>query len=651
MGFSFAANGPPMQTQPRPMKKRIFRLLCLALPLLLLLGAEWACRLAGFGGYPPVFRRIGDTPKGALYITDTTGPAAYFPFLADHISPNDQYAFFMPKPTNTVRVMIAGESAAKGFPQSRAFASSAFLQAMLQDVWPDRDIEVINLGCTAVASYPVMRIVREAVDYQPDMLVIYAGHNEFYGTYGVASSLKLGSTTRMLDLQYALRSFALVQAITKWTRPEAQMQKKRLMELMAGQPVPPEDPLRAAAARNLHHHVTAMIAAAAEKNIPVLVCRIPSQERDLHPLGCIPGSTEKASVHYAAGKTQLAAGRHKEALQEFIAARDMDPLPWRATTELQDAALRAAREKGAVICDVEALFREYSPDGCLGWELLDDHVHPTLQGQALIARAVVKAMSDLDGELHVPADRWAALADWQDYAAKMGDNRFERYAVARDMMTLFEIPFLQSSNPGARERFERMVTRYRAEFQPEEVLGVKQWENSEAKSLGKKSISGFVAGSLMTAGRLQEALELLSVARRAVPAYSSWHISATYFWLACKEKLQGALLDEDKAVARETLAEGRVLMQFGHTDTGQTERFLGRLHQMLGEHVEALPLLHDAAEKLTGLDRVAVDQARITSLLMVGDTNQARAIIQDGIDHSGQYQVFYNNFLNGLPAK
>ena len=33
--------------------------------------------------------------------------------------------------------MLCGESAAKGFPEPMAFASSAFLKEMLSDVWPD----------------------------------------------------------------------------------------------------------------------------------------------------------------------------------------------------------------------------------------------------------------------------------------------------------------------------------------------------------------------------------------------------------------------------------------------------------------------------------------------------------------------------------
>ena len=57
----------------------------------------------------------------------------------------------IPPGTNTVRVLLVGESAIQGYPQPRHLCASAFLQLMLQDAWPDRRVEVINLGTTAIA--------------------------------------------------------------------------------------------------------------------------------------------------------------------------------------------------------------------------------------------------------------------------------------------------------------------------------------------------------------------------------------------------------------------------------------------------------------------------------------------------------------------
>jgi hypothetical protein len=93
----------------------------------------------------------------------------------------------MPKPAETVRIFLFGESAAKGYPQPRNLAMSAFMEAMLTDAWPGRTVEVINMGTTAVASFPIIPMVREAVALQPDLFVFYVGNNEFLGAYGTAS--------------------------------------------------------------------------------------------------------------------------------------------------------------------------------------------------------------------------------------------------------------------------------------------------------------------------------------------------------------------------------------------------------------------------------------------------------------------------------
>ena len=36
-----------------------------------------------------------------------------------------------------------------------------------------------------------------------------------------------------------------------------------------------------------------------------------------------------------------------------------------------------------MLVDLQKAFREASAGGCVGWELMDDHVHPSLLGQAL----------------------------------------------------------------------------------------------------------------------------------------------------------------------------------------------------------------------------------------------------------------------------
>ena len=50
--------------------------------------------------------------------------------------------------------------------------------------------EMINTGMTAINSYSVREIVRDAAKLQPDLFIIYTGNNEVLGPFGAGNSLK-----------------------------------------------------------------------------------------------------------------------------------------------------------------------------------------------------------------------------------------------------------------------------------------------------------------------------------------------------------------------------------------------------------------------------------------------------------------------------
>ena len=110
-------------------RRRLFIVVSLALPALLLVGAEGTVRLCGFGGYPPAIQKIGPVPGGTLVVTSVPGAASYFSRSQSRGGAITEQSFLTPKPPGTLRIFLTGESAIKGFPQPPALANSAFLQA------------------------------------------------------------------------------------------------------------------------------------------------------------------------------------------------------------------------------------------------------------------------------------------------------------------------------------------------------------------------------------------------------------------------------------------------------------------------------------------------------------------------------------------
>lgn len=680
---------PPGRSMLSHRKRRIYIALALLIPVLFLGLLEAGLRIAKYGGYEPTIFRVGAIPGGTLCITDNPGPASYF--FANKSRPGtlNTYSFLDPKPKGTIRVIIGGESAAKGFPQPMCFAPSTFLEAMLRDLWPGRDVEVINLGTTAVASFPVLGMLTEALDYEPDLVIVHCGNNEFFGAYGVASLHRAGNTPTAMVLHRALRSLALVQFIDSFARPvEPAGGQRTLMETMVGQSyTAPDDPLRAAAAYNLKTHVGKIIERCRARGLPVIVCTMAANERDLAPLGDSdesalspedqaklhaalqsgeplvdrePGSAiaplesatslspTHARAHYLLGRAQYVQEDYARAIASFQKAIDLDPMPWRCPGPSNQAIREAAAEGGAVLCDLQKAFRDASAGGCVGWDLMDDHVHPSLQGQSLTARAIVTAMTALSGELSVRPEALAKLPSDEEYLRRLGDNAYDRYGVAHTIRVLCDVPFIRRTNPRAIERFDAVCKDLERDMPPDVVTVARKWQDPVTHPGAKRPITGMVGRAMIRLGRFDEAEQLYEIARRSVALYSSWNLEYNYFRLVCRERLRKKLSEEDRALAMECIERGKFLLSHGRSESGMAERYCGRLHQLRSEWTEAIPFLLAARPKVSGSDLVAVDQALVMSYMSVGRRVDALKLIDDGIEHSGGFASLYRQMRQGM---
>jgi len=634
-------------TPPLPAWKRaVFMAVTLAIPLAALGVVEGVLRLAGWGGYPAFLRVAGTLPSGASVAL--VEPAASKPyFFANPTRPGyaEETNFLMPKPPGTVRIFIVGESAAKGYPQPRNLSMQSFLQAMLADAWPDRTVEVISLGTTAVASFPLVYLVRDAVRYDPDLFVFYVGNNEFFGAYGVASINSFGTMpTWALPWMRGLRGLAVVQAAEGLVRGKAD-ESRTLMEQMVAQTVIEADsPLRAAAARNLEVHLGRMLDTAAGAGVPAVVCTTAANEAGLAPLGV----GDAAATRFAEGTRLAAAADPAAARRAFLEARDLDTMPWRPIAATEAAIRRAAEARGVVFCDVAELFRGLSPEGATGWELLDDHVHLSLRGQAEMARAVIASMAGLPEGLRVDPARAAELADWRAYAERLGANEYDEYRVNHTLRTLFGVPFMKRTNAAAHARFDAACQKAETRMTPAVREAAREWQSMRPHAGGLRPVTGMVAKALMRENRIAEAERLYAIAQTQVPDYTSWYLEYVYFRLACRERLAGGLSEAEREEAAAAIAQGEFLLRRGYSQTGLAERYVGRLHQLRGEWAEAIPFLEAARGRLVNEDRVACDQALVLSLMKSGSQAAAEAIVADGEANAGRFAPLYGRMRAGL---
>ena len=91
----------------------------------------------------------------------------------------NEITFAPKKPASTFRIVCLGGSTTYGRPFFDKTSFAGWLREFLPAADPAQNWEVINAGATSYASYRVAGVMQELAQYQPDLFIIYTGHNEF----------------------------------------------------------------------------------------------------------------------------------------------------------------------------------------------------------------------------------------------------------------------------------------------------------------------------------------------------------------------------------------------------------------------------------------------------------------------------------------
>jgi len=184
-----ASPAPPPPAPPAsPARRRLFVAVTLLLPWLLLALVELGLRLGGYGGRPPLFVPYAEQPGWMM-----TNPEFARRYFRGAFVPTPHVDFFRAeKAPGAFRVVFQGESSAAGFPYGHGGAPSRLLEQQLQAAFPGREVEAVNAAFTAINSYAMLDQADDVLAARPDAVLIYAGHNEYYGALGAASTRGLG---------------------------------------------------------------------------------------------------------------------------------------------------------------------------------------------------------------------------------------------------------------------------------------------------------------------------------------------------------------------------------------------------------------------------------------------------------------------------
>jgi hypothetical protein len=253
---------------------------------------------------------------------------------------------------------------------------------------------------------------------------------------------------------------------------------------------------------------------------------------------------------------------------------------------------------------------------------------------------MVGAMVNLTGPLQLGPDELALVQDDGTYAQGLGTNRYDDYRVNQTLRTLYALPLLKKTNAPAYDVFAELCRESEEEMSPSMLEAVREWQKSGSQD-NPRPLTSTAAGVLLREDNAEEALDLYQIAARQVPQFTPAYLEYVFFALACRQKIDGELGEEDLAVAADAVAQGQFLIDHGYDIDGIGARYAGRICQLRNEWAEAIPFLLAARPKMQDKNRVAIDQALFLSYLQTGQKKEALALADDGIKNAGEFAEVY----------
>lgn len=382
-------------TEGKNKREVFFKLASLVFAVFLVLLLEGALRLFSYGNNMHlVVSHSEKNYKNFLMINPHVGEK-YFNRLEATSTAND--IFLKQKPENGFRIFVMGSSTVYGYPYDNNPMASRILHRRLEEAYPDRYIEVVNTAITAINSITLRDYIGQIVKHEPDAILIYAGHNEFYGAYGVGSNETMSKSSFLRSLNFKIMNLRMAQLVKSGIygiskqlnkSQEGADSKGTLMKRIVGdEDIAYGSDKYKIGIDQFRDNLSYILEVANKKDVPVFLSDLVSNIKDLPPFGDMAGVEQSASSTYSEALITLTGGDTLRAREMFYRAKDLDPVRFRASEELNQIIEDLAGQADVVFIPANKWFSDASPGGLIGQELLTEHVHPNIEGQFVLADA------------------------------------------------------------------------------------------------------------------------------------------------------------------------------------------------------------------------------------------------------------------------
>ncbi|HMN48912.1 MAG TPA: tetratricopeptide repeat protein [Ignavibacteriaceae bacterium] len=398
MTKKYSKNKPEKATPKKPIRKWFYILLVI-IPLLFIILLEVSLRIINYGNDYTLFVPISKRFPDKLYINPNICKK-YFSNVEHPPLPLAD-AIDKDKKTNSFRIFVLGGSSAEGYPFVPNASFPRELKRRLELLYPERTIEVMNCGMSAINSYTLRDFIPSIIKQSPDLVLIYAGHNEYYGALGVGSSVTILPSRFLTNFYLWLQNFKttqlmnnIIKTIIHFFKTSSSESNNTLMETMIGQSlIPLNSKIYEKGLEQFKGNMKDILKMLNDAKVPVIIGNLTCNKRDFKPF------ESKAEDHLPPADSifNLAVRSLEDKNLEngkklFEKARDLDELRFRAPSDINKIISNLGKDYNVPVVNIDSIFDSQSPFGITGNNLMVDHLHPNLDGYKLLAKSFYQKM-------------------------------------------------------------------------------------------------------------------------------------------------------------------------------------------------------------------------------------------------------------------
>jgi lysophospholipase L1-like esterase len=416
--------------KPGKTKQLFFLTIFIGLILVFFAAVEIVLRAVGYGYSTEPFVKPRNMPE--VYIENTQFANKYFSRKVDFSVFNNRSIFDVKKPKNFLRGFMIGESSAQGYPFESNHSFGKIAEVILDNLGKYEHVEIMNLGFSGLSSYYLKDTAKKLLKYEPDFILIYAGHNEYYGEIGEAA----GGTPLTKNVYLALKEWKVFQLIFDVVY-KLTYKKDDSKTLMAAKynkiKLPQNSALDKRVALQFIENLDSILKEYSVRKIPVVVIEPVYNLYDMPPFAGGKDTENLAfiqkykSVFQSGDRAQMKALfkerlSHKEydsnanivyldalyqqnlsgvsALSNLIAAKDMDVIPFRTRSGLIQELRDYYQEKTNTYKNLyyiplfSVLTNRYG-EKVLGNQIFIDHLHFNMKGQLAVGKIVTEKVEEI----------------------------------------------------------------------------------------------------------------------------------------------------------------------------------------------------------------------------------------------------------------